>query len=186
MEDSWGWWRGTGATCRAPFCGAGEHSRRRVSCSLLAGFHLFSMQPRRLASPTWGPWQAYGGEVGPRVRSADMTKRKHLLWETHLTDDLFLPSVPQRPGLISALQGLLGPKSRKILLHSRQERTISVTARIFPGKFPWEHPDAICQPSRPHQVARTFQLPKNSIKSPSKAPISRAQSDEFGQISTLV
>ncbi|XP_047568517.1 uncharacterized protein LOC125090015 isoform X1 [Lutra lutra] len=32
--------------------------------------------------------------------------------------------VPQKPHLISALQGLLSPKSRKTLLHSRQERTI--------------------------------------------------------------
>lgn len=31
------------------------------------------------------------GRQGPGSGQADTTKRKHLLWEPHLTDDLFLP-----------------------------------------------------------------------------------------------
>lgn len=57
----------------------------------MAGFHLSSMQPGQLISPTRGPWQACEGEAGPRVRSADITKRQYLLWEVHVTGDLFLP-----------------------------------------------------------------------------------------------
>lgn len=87
----WARRRRSGTTFRVPFLGVGEPVCFKVPCSCWQASICSPYSPGKWPFLPGGLGRRMKGRQSPGSGQADTTKRKHLLWETYLTDDLFLP-----------------------------------------------------------------------------------------------